>query len=82
MAHFVIGQERDCHEVYTSLLKLSQPGIWDGVCFSNCCRAVSWKACLSNRESFACQTAGFAGEEDVKSESMSTARDESRGLAQ
>ncbi|XP_065499536.1 myotubularin-related protein 8 isoform X1 [Caloenas nicobarica] len=25
MAHFVIGQERDCHEVYTSLLKLSQP---------------------------------------------------------
>ncbi|PKU32614.1 myotubularin-related protein 8 [Limosa lapponica baueri] len=30
VAHFVIGQERDCHEVYTSLLKLSQPGIWDG----------------------------------------------------
>jgi len=28
VAHFVIGQERDCHEVYTSLLKLSQPGIW------------------------------------------------------
>lgn len=27
VAHFVIGQERDCHEVYTSLLKLSQPGI-------------------------------------------------------
>ncbi|XP_054070403.1 myotubularin-related protein 8 isoform X2 [Rissa tridactyla] len=25
VAHFVIGQERDCHEVYTSLLKLSQP---------------------------------------------------------
>ncbi|XP_051486213.1 myotubularin-related protein 8 isoform X2 [Apus apus] len=25
MAHFVIGQERDCQEVYTSLLKLSQP---------------------------------------------------------
>nr|XP_048720730.1 myotubularin-related protein 8 isoform X4 [Caretta caretta] len=25
VAHFVIGHERDCHEVYTSLLKLSQP---------------------------------------------------------
>ncbi|OXB75977.1 UNVERIFIED_CONTAM: hypothetical protein H355_012945 [Colinus virginianus] len=25
VAHFVFGQERDCHEVYTSLLKLSQP---------------------------------------------------------
>ncbi|XP_053931679.1 myotubularin-related protein 8 isoform X1 [Cuculus canorus] len=25
VAHFVIGQERDCHDVYTSLLKLSQP---------------------------------------------------------
>ncbi|KAG6934389.1 myotubularin related protein 8 [Chelydra serpentina] len=25
VAHFVIGYERDCHEVYTSLLKLSQP---------------------------------------------------------
>uniref|UniRef100_A0ABM5EWS2 Phosphatidylinositol-3,5-bisphosphate 3-phosphatase MTMR8 isoform X2 n=1 Tax=Pogona vitticeps TaxID=103695 RepID=A0ABM5EWS2_9SAUR len=26
VVHFTIGQERDCHEVYTSLLKLSQPG--------------------------------------------------------
>ncbi|KAJ7310566.1 hypothetical protein JRQ81_007513 [Phrynocephalus forsythii] len=26
VVHFVIGQERDCHEVYNSLLKLSQPG--------------------------------------------------------
>uniref|UniRef100_A0A8C3NI48 Uncharacterized protein n=1 Tax=Geospiza parvula TaxID=87175 RepID=A0A8C3NI48_GEOPR len=25
VAHFVIGQERDCHDVFTSLLKLSQP---------------------------------------------------------
>ncbi|XP_038271344.1 myotubularin-related protein 8 isoform X5 [Dermochelys coriacea] len=25
VVHFVIGHERDCHEVYTSLLKLSQP---------------------------------------------------------
>ncbi|XP_071980807.1 phosphatidylinositol-3,5-bisphosphate 3-phosphatase MTMR8 isoform X4 [Engystomops pustulosus] len=25
VAHFVIPRERDCHEVYTSLLKLSQP---------------------------------------------------------
>ncbi|XP_030432221.1 myotubularin-related protein 8 isoform X5 [Gopherus evgoodei] len=25
VAHLVIGHERDCHEVYTSLLKLSQP---------------------------------------------------------
>ncbi|XP_044283209.1 myotubularin-related protein 8 isoform X2 [Varanus komodoensis] len=25
VAHFVVGQERDCHEVYMSLLKLSQP---------------------------------------------------------
>ncbi|NXS35515.1 MTMR8 protein, partial [Pomatostomus ruficeps] len=25
VAHFVLGQERDCHDVFTSLLKLSQP---------------------------------------------------------
>ncbi|XP_075691869.1 phosphatidylinositol-3,5-bisphosphate 3-phosphatase MTMR8 isoform X3 [Rhinoderma darwinii] len=29
VAHFVILRERDCHEVYTSLLKLSQPGKYE-----------------------------------------------------
>ncbi|KAG8448126.1 hypothetical protein GDO86_015284 [Hymenochirus boettgeri] len=29
VAHFVIQRERDCHEVYTSLLKLSQPAKYE-----------------------------------------------------
>lgn len=56
VAHFVIGHERDCHEVYTSLLKLSQPGECESVLKSVI--VISWQVCFCSKGSYY-QAVGF-----------------------